>query len=156
NGDGYPDVVFNSSPAVIQLQTVSDDRAPGAAPGDLAALVQSRTLVTQAGNNNRLDAVFGILGTHLTDGNDEPFSAPATLRTHEPCGVEQWSPDSASSQHIQCSVTDVNGDGIVDRVNGTSVWLGTGGLGSGSFFTPGAMLTLPGPVAAQTSNQGTA
>jgi hypothetical protein len=52
---------------------------------------------------------------------------------------------------MQCGIADVNGDGIVDRIVASSVMLGTGDLTSGSFFTPGAILTLPGPFASRQS-----
>lgn len=153
NGDSYPDVVFNSSKVRVNVGVVSDDRAPLAGNGTFAALVES--YIPALDGTNRIEAAFNILGTRLTDGNDEPFSVPVTLRSGDPCGVVQSTPDGQDAEHVQCDVTDVNGDGLVDRVAGSSVWLGTGALDGSGFFMPGSMLTLPGPLAATTTDQTT-
>lgn len=152
NGDGYPDVVFNSSPAIVRVEVISDDRDPLGAPGAFAALVESHTLTPRARSTNRIEAIFNVVGTRLTNG-DAAFSAPVTLRTLDACGVEQWVSDSQDSRHLQCGLADVNGDGIADRVQGSSVSLGTGVLDAPGFFAPGAMITLPGPLAISSNNQ---
>jgi hypothetical protein len=67
--------------------------------------------------------------------------------------VSRWAELDSTHQQLVCSIIDVNGDGIADLVNGTSVFLGTGSRGPGAFFTPGALLTLPGALAIQSNSQ---
>ncbi|HEY6177082.1 MAG TPA: RHS repeat-associated core domain-containing protein [Kofleriaceae bacterium] len=153
NGDGYPDVIFNSSPPLIKSRIVDDERPRIGAPGVLYTVVYSHTLETRDGNANKLEAMFGILGTHLIDSNIESFSTPVALSNQEPCGVDLWVPDGIDSAHLQCGIADVNGDGILDRISGTSVKFGIGGIDGGNFFTATPMLTLPGPLAVQTSDK---
>ena len=98
-----------------------------------------------------IEGAFGIRGAQLTDGDAEPFSWPVTLRSQDGCGVAQTVSDSEDSEHVECDLVDVNGDGVIDRVVGTSVWPGTATLDSGRFFTQGALVTLPGPLAVTTS-----
>jgi YD repeat-containing protein len=115
NGDGYPDLVFSSSPILPKWRIVSDERET--ASNGFATLVEIQGLEPKAGNNNKIEAVFNVLGTRLADGAT-PYSAPVTLRTNEPCGVAQSISDSFSSPtKAQCGLVDVNGDGIVDRVS---------------------------------------
>lgn len=149
NGDGYPDLVFNSSPIVSQYQVLYDERQTQTQC--CASVVEILTLMPRAGNHNKLEAVFNVAGMNLTDGV-QPFSAPVTLRTNEPCGVSQSIADFVQDWKLKCSLVDVNGDGITDRVNLGSVMLGTGNLAAGSFFTPGAILTLPGWLEMQQNN----
>jgi hypothetical protein len=148
NGDGYPDVVFNSSPVVhtTEMMPFPDD------PADFQKFNQA-TLSSQdlaAGSDNRVEAVLNVLGARLTDGNDQPFSAPVVLIDQDHCGVDMWSSGSATSyrysNHI-CGFEDINGDGIVDRFSNTSVFLGMGGTATTGLFTPGSVMTLPGPLA---------
>ena len=57
---------------------------------------------------------------------------------------------------MECGIADVNGDGVVDRVSGTSVFLGTGSVDGTGFFTAAGTMSLPGPLANETNNIPTA
>src|ERR1043165_2065639 len=93
--------------------------------------------------------VLGVQGGIDT----QPFSTPVTLRSADTCGVAKWKAVDASPQALSCAIADVNGDGIPDRVVGTSVFLGTGALTAGGFFTTAPQLTLPGALATQVNDQ---
>jgi RHS repeat-associated protein len=153
NGDGYPDVVFNSS-ALATVENINTNFPPPQHPQGFHMHTTSvRTLQPAAGNGNEIDAVYNVAGVHLTSVSDNPFSAPVTLRFGAPCGVARWTAIDDAHQQLMCSIVDVNGDGIADLVNGTAVSLGTGSRGPGTFFTPGAVLTLPGPLSIQSNSQ---
>lgn len=147
NGDGYPDVVFNSSPIV---QTVNTDPIPDF--GEDQETFNQATITSQELRdeiNNRIDAVLNVLGTRLTNGDDQPFSAPITIMNNDACGVDTWSSSSLSSYRFpnhDCGFEDVNGDGLVDVVRYGSVYLSTGTPSSSGMFS-GALFTLPGPLA---------
>src|SRR5262249_51753716 len=80
----------------------------------------------------------------------EVFSAPIFLGGPDSCPVELWqADDTANVNHTQlCGIVDVNGDGIMDRVNYGAVQLGTGRTTEGTFFTD-TMFYLPGHLATQ-------
>lgn len=147
NGDGFPDVVFNSSPIV---HVVNKDPPPDfGEDGDTYNQATITTQVLNSGASNRIDAVMNVLGTRLTNGDDQPFSAPITIMSNDACGVDTWTSSSLSSYEFpnhDCGFEDVNGDGLVDVVRFRSVYLGTGTLSSSGMFT-GASFTLPGPLA---------
>lgn len=149
NGDGYPDVVFNSSP----VKLVSDG-TPTDTPQSLGTTVFAGAEVYRVrltGAPNRVEAALNVRGLFLDE--DSPtssaqFSAPVELLTASSCGTARWSDYTSGpieSQAVDCDITDVNGDGLADRVDGESVLLGTG-IG---FQT--AQMTLPGPLTRQDS-----
>lgn len=149
NGDGYPDVVFNSSPVV---QISSADPPPDPTEGEMGNTYLQAAVTSEHirdGVNNRIDAVFNVLGTRLIDGNDQLFSAPITIQSSDACGVEKWTSSDASSFEFPnqiCGFEEVNGDGIVDRISNGSVFLGTATPRSSGMFT-NAMFSLPQPMA---------
>jgi RHS repeat-associated protein len=152
NGDSYPDVVFDSAPVVNTVQTSAPPDYEGY-EGELYATV---TVHTQALPVGRLDAVLNVVGTRLTSGDEQPFSAPITVLDQATCGVEQWWSSQQTSfavQRLLCGLPDVNGDGLVDRVDGLSVYLGTGSPTASGLFTPGAMFTLPDHLAIQRNHE---
>jgi hypothetical protein len=145
NGDGYPDVVFNSSPVdyvVPVLPVSSEDHLDDVKSLDWPVKVQPRR-----GDRNNLDAVLNLKGV-LFGSDRNPFSAPITLRSGTLCGVGQWvASDTDSKQTGICGFADVNGDGLLDRIEAHRAFLGTG-----SGFSK-VYVTLPGPFAVQRSDQ---
>ncbi|HEU4730973.1 MAG TPA: hypothetical protein VFT22_23930, partial [Kofleriaceae bacterium] len=153
NGDGYPDVVFNSSPFAMVSHFNTNFPEP---PSGIGTIIRSsRTVGVQlaAGDANEVDAMLNVAGVHLSASGGDAFSAPVTLRSNAGCGVDRWVQMDSTHQRLACSITDVSGDGVADYINETSVFLGTGSRGPGAFFTPGAMMTLPGPLAIQSNTQ---
>jgi hypothetical protein len=156
NGDGYPDIVFNSSDINGSNRNLVDKRHSGAKPHDLALVVTEYNVGPTAGNSNAIDAVLNVFGAHLIDGELDAFSSPVRLRSQEPCGMERWAWDSDTTRHLECGVADVNGDGIVDRITGTAVFFGTGSVDGSGFFTSAATMALPGPLAIEINNRNSA
>ncbi|RYZ39153.1 MAG: hypothetical protein EOO71_21220, partial [Myxococcaceae bacterium] len=141
NGDGFPDLVFNSSRVVLQPDPPPEPRQ-GDGEGHAINTRRAYHLQPLAGNGNQIEAVINVAGLALTDSNEgiNPFSSPITLQTGAPCGVGLWwvAESSLDYQGMSCTLVDVNGDALVDRVvNGKSVSLGTG-----SGFSK-VQLTLP-------------
>jgi RHS repeat-associated protein len=146
NGDGYPDVVFNSSP----VQFVPD-AAPNWTPTVWMKAGWKTTRLKPADPANHIDAVLNVRGIFFGDDTFgpayNPFSAPVTIRANTQCGVGEWV-DQFTPYEVQvayCGFADVNGDGLADRVEGTNVLLGSG-IG---FDT--ATMTLPGFLTKQQS-----
>jgi hypothetical protein len=153
NGDGYPDVVFDSKP----VQMVEHYNEPPPPQGVITQPVAvTRSVKLQPETDNDLDVVFNVLGVHTTNGSDEAFSAPVVLSAHRPCGVSRWTGTDDTHQTLTCGLVDVNGDGLLDLVQDSSVFLGTGLLQGQGFFTAGAMLILPGALAIQRNDEKTA
>ena len=153
NGDGYPDVVFNSAP--VTTVTLQSPLPEDGNDGDLYTAVITKTQKL-SGATDRIDAMLNVVGNRLTDGDDQPFSAPIVLRNNDDCGVEQWQSSQQTSfgtQELACGLQDVNGDGLVDRVSVLSVFLGTGIPSADGIFTAGAMLTLPEILSIQQSGE---
>jgi RHS repeat-associated protein len=152
NSDGYPDVVFNSSRPVI-LSEVVDERPEDPPPWFVGFRTVTEFAVLGLRASNKIEAVLNVLGMRTTEGHDASFSAPVTLRNNDACGVAKWQEDEAAMQSLTCDIIDVNGDGLVDRVSGTGVHLGTAGTTSGGFFTISPMLRLPSPLAVQNNDR---
>lgn len=141
NGDGYPDVVFNSTPVTWVLDENMSTRREETAPpyGAVEGLPYPGldTRVFGPAFDNKIEAVMNVGGVLMFDNVSvvarDPFSAPIDIATSW-CGVGQWSAfDSAdlSSQTLTCGLAEVNGDGLVDRVQsttatGTRAYFGTG------------------------------
>jgi YD repeat-containing protein len=151
NGDGYPDVAFNSLP--VEISTVDEGfPEPPFDTNEIQWTVISSVTRAQVPDPTRIEAVFNLLGVNVGTGS-QPYGNPALLRAPDFCGVAAWLATDSSHQEQLCGLADVNGDGIVDRVLHQSVHLGTGTLSTSGYFTPGAMLTLPGRLASQLNNQ---
>ena len=141
NGDGFADVVFNSSPVVVTPvdETGSCDRTKP------CNVIRTKTLAPRDSYpqlHNHLDAMLNRMGMFMDDPSSvPPFSAPITLATSG-CGVSLWQqlpeadPDhtgthpSGNAQGQVCGLIDVNGDALPDLVAG-----GVAHLGTGSGFT---------------------
>jgi hypothetical protein len=152
NGDGYPDIVLGSSSLGIHEQLANLPKPVHPVTG---SVFTTRTDSVQPSPGNQLIAMFNVAGVHLDATTTDAFSAPVVLRASADCGVARWSPLDGTHQQLACDLIDVNGDGILDLVNGSSVFLGTGALGGAGFFTPGATMTLPGALAIQTNAAAT-
>jgi RHS repeat-associated protein len=141
NGDGYPDLVFNSSPVSLY---------PLYPPVRSAGTVINVSLLTKVqpkdGDSNKINAMLNIGGTHLDIGT-RLFSAPIDLETKAWCGVALWL-EFGDTQHTTCDLADINGDGLPDRIEDTI----TARLGTGNGFSPVA-ITLPGPMSVQKSGE---
>ncbi|MCY1030650.1 hypothetical protein OV207_04205 [Corallococcus sp. BB11-1] len=127
NGDGFPDLVFNSSRVAVV-----PDPPPNPEPDDTEGLVinipRAFNLRPLAGADNQIEAVINVGGPAGGQGNN-PFSAPITIQAHASCGVGNWyvAQGSVNHQGMSCALVDVNGDALVDRVqSGKYVSLGTG------------------------------
>lgn len=143
NGDGFPDVVFNSSR--VDRVVLGRPQYSGALYEVLNTQLQLR-VQPMAGDANKVDAMFNLRGL-LLDENINVFSAPLSLRENTACGLGLWA-TSGSRQSVVCDLADVNGDGLLDRVEDTSTVL----LGTGRGFSP-VQLKLPRWLASQRSGQ---
>jgi RHS repeat-associated protein len=151
NGDGYPDVAFNSLPVEITTQEEGFPERPFD-PNEIQYTVISSVTRAQLPDPTRIEAVFNLLGVHVGTGS-QPYGNAVLLRDAEFCGVAAWLATDSSHQEQLCGLADVNSDGIVDRVLRESVYLGTGTFSTTGYFTMGALLTLPGRLASQINNQ---
>ena len=142
NGDGYPDFVYNSSPAEV----LSDGP-----PTHYLTHYLLRPEMLRVGlfgepddHPNRVNAVFNVRGLFISGPSSltatDPFSSPIELLSSNDCGVGQWISYMDASKEYQmlaCGFLDVNGDGIADRVSGRSVQVGTGyGFGTARITMP--------------------
>ncbi|WP_158625570.1 RHS repeat-associated core domain-containing protein [Corallococcus carmarthensis] len=121
NGDGFPDVVFNSSPIEVKAY------APGYNGGSDGQIVYADFAVKvqpTLTDGNAVQAVFNTYGVMLSD-SVTAFSSPITLKPNAACGVGLWTTTN-DSQLVRCGLSDVNGDGLLDRVENFTVSLGTG------------------------------
>ncbi|MCP3060099.1 hypothetical protein LXT21_15050 [Myxococcus sp. K38C18041901] len=133
NGDGFPDLVFNSSPVetVVPRPAYAGSFGGQVVYGDFHIKVRPRDDAS-----NEVRAVYNHRGLFIDEGTPV-FSSAVTL-TQGACGVSQWATNQ-HSQRVICGLEDVNGDGLLDRVENATVSLGTG-----SGFS-NVTLTLPAP-----------
>lgn len=135
NGDGYPDVLFDSTPIAF-----TNDDAPPPFINDLPTpglfRGSARTESIRPVGTNAIMALFNVAGMHLGQGTNA-FSSPVAITPPTTCSVERWS----GSEEI-CGFADLNGDGLPDW----GAFLNTGNL-TGGLFTSRALVSLPGPVA---------
>jgi len=154
NGDGYPDLVVSRYPSrevptpksCIGQAPSYGDYYQAACTGSVRFDVSVNGKLT---NVNELWVFYNRAGTQLSYDGLKPFSSWTKLQTDTTCSVEEFSnfgaftddahgwvengvrfygavgagADSGSVQ--RCGLLDVNGDGILDRFDG-SVRLGTG------------------------------
>jgi RHS repeat-associated protein len=121
NGDGYPDVVFNSSPIIYT--------GSGPPHGNEQHELSEQRMTFGPAVPNQIEVVFNVGGVFISSQATDPFSSPQVLTSGSTCGVEEWTSDPDSADRIQdatCTFADVNGDGLLDRVENNSIRLGTG------------------------------
>jgi RHS repeat-associated protein len=149
NGDGYPDVVMNSSP----VQFVSNGPPPQGS--GLQTWTEEVLQVRPRGVPNQLDVMLNVSGLFIADDQSgtatDPFSAPSILLSNTACGVAMWqtNPESDITTEM-CGLADINGDAIPDRVDATGA-KATALLGHGAGFRT-VRIELPGPLSTQNSN----
>jgi RHS repeat-associated protein len=150
NGDGYPDFVYNEARIAD-----SDPGDPPSSPGTVVGQTTITRTPADLYGSKKVMVLVNTLGVHMTKNNDVAFASPVVL-TDDGCGVARWqaAPGAASASELAqtCGFEDINGDGLVDRV--TSVYnngfMATAALGTGEAdhpFSTGATITLPGPLA---------
>src|SRR5678815_2403308 len=148
NGDGYPDVMMNSSPVISVTRATPPPPDPPDDPTVPHHATQTVRVIPTLAATNEIDAAFNVLGVHIAM-DSQPFSIPVLLRANDNCGIAQWVETDSTHEALVCSIMDINGDGLADRVTDNQVRLGTGTLGAQGFFTPNTVLSLPGSLAIQ-------
>jgi len=158
NGDGYPDVVFNSasmgstydcyssSTPFVRCSTEED---PSVQDDSFFVGRNYLTFGLPWGVRLQVEAVLNVDGIFINnaDGGDRyPFSAPVTLETASACGVEEWYSNFIDDPRLDdrrkwsttsCALGDINGDGLVDRIQGSRAYLGKGiGFGPATIDLP--------------------
>jgi RHS repeat-associated protein len=139
NGDGYPDFVFGTAPTPMSM---SGSPSVVLEPG----LILPGYLYYQFGwvaQWNSLQVAFNTAGVRFESGN--PFAEPVLWDGQTWCGVSGWGQENSDETYLleKCGNVDVNGDGLLDRVEGMSAHLGSGaGLSSVEIALP-SLLTSP-------------
>src|SRR3569623_1513749 len=159
NADGYPDFVFAESPV-----TTVPPRKPADGSGEQLTITQTYQFKIVGSSTSDVEYNVAGLAMHPVTSAADPFSAISFLYAGNGCGLERWSGTTfdlttaysgIAGQKLDCTFVDVNGDGLLDRVEDAPspaspqyqqvVTLGTG---SGFGITT---LTLPFYVSAQIS-----
>jgi len=127
NGDGYPDVVFDSVPVVAKI----DNREPlfepaPPTPGEFRGSFRTESIQFDSGND--ISAMFNVAGMQV-HRNTNAFSSPFVIKSFTSCAVENWVNGSQ-----KCHFADIDGDGLPDHIEGGTVSFNTGSL-SEAFFT---------------------
>jgi hypothetical protein len=127
NGDGYPDFVLDSDP--VDFQAVPPSSTP--TPVDGVTVDGQVWQLFAPKRTNEIRAAFNVRGVRF-DTDTEAFSRSVDLMAEgAEQGVSQWTclggglgePCDESNQSQVAGFADVNGDGLLDRVVGTSpIW----------------------------------
>lgn len=138
NGDGYPDFIFNLTP----FQMVGTK--PLKYSNEYVVFQQDIDLKHTGSADVYL--ALNVAGVALYNDMDQqdPFARGSLLIQNSACGVEEWAGLAVTgkeTQELLCGLVDVNGDGLLDRVEDTKAYLGTGS----GFKT--MSIGLPAPVA---------
>jgi RHS repeat-associated protein len=166
NGDGYPDFVFNSSPADFQgnkpaTKGLYDGYIQGTNGKGSAGLTWQ---FFEPRVTNEVRASFNVLGVRFSTDSD-PFAQSILLTRllNASLGVEAWECGDSTGT-MQCNTAgryeaqnqiagfaDVNGDGLMDRVGGAgSSTIANLGVFSGTAQAfSNVYITLPGTLAVQ-------
>ena len=109
NGDGYPDVVFDSVPVVAKI----DNREPlfepdPPTPGEFRGSFRTESIQFDSGND--ISAMFNVAGMQV-HRNTNAFSSPFVIKSFTSCAVEKWVNGSQ-----KCHFADINGDGLPDHI----------------------------------------
>lgn len=75
-------------------------------------------------------------------GEESLFSAATPISPSSACGIATWEDNEFGKQTNLCSIQDVNGDGLADRIEGVVVTLGDGR----SLVASAVTLRLPGNI----------
>jgi RHS repeat-associated protein len=125
NGDGYPDVVLNSSRVNLVAPPPPD------IGNDQTILVEELMQLHPTGTPNNVEVAYNVRGLFISSDATptDPFSSPQELISASACGVEKWVGDDSDGDRVQvarCALADVNGDGLIDRIEDDGARLGTG------------------------------
>jgi hypothetical protein len=113
NGDGYPDVVYNSSP----VRYVSAGPPSSFRGLEVPAVEWSNVRPTVLPNPVR--AVFNMLGTFISSDSNttaaDPFSSPTVVLQNSYCGVGRWQTGldgggvvtAKNRSYLECGLADV-------------------------------------------------
>jgi RHS repeat-associated protein len=145
NGDGFPDLVINSSPTKTAVHCsptgggAGNGPVPGICNGSFDLRDNYNNGVDQPSTTlNNVDIMLNMAGMRLETAAPTTylFHAPGRLLNRNACGVEKWEAgtnpldgnhsDIDQTQIQTCVLADINGDGLLDRVDQTTVRLGTG------------------------------
>lgn len=159
NGDGYPDFVFAESPATVV-------GPPKPSDGSGSSLTVTGTYHFKIAGSSTIDVAYNVAGLamHPETSASDPFSATSFLYAGTGCGLERWSAATfdlttvyagMKGQKLDCTFVDVNGDGLLDRVEddpspASPAYQQLVTLGTGSGFGITTM-TLPFYVSSQIS-----
>ena len=154
NGDGYPDFVFDTTPA--DFQVVSPRTPTNPKKGEVTR-VQRVWVQFKVGTTNHIEAAFNVLGV-LFDVDRDAFAKPVLLTPIASDAIGAWtcenaggqSPCAGNYQFQTAGLADVNGDGLLDRVTGGQAFLGMYS-GVGSVFSA-VYINLPGSALATQSS----
>jgi len=158
NGDGYPDLIYNASPVVVQVRNGDINGAfqppqPGNFTGQFAET--DTTHIPDFTGSHAVKALINVAGVHM-DLATSAFSSSVVLDADDAgCGVERWVPGfgALGRSNQVCGFEDINGDGLVDRLRTLVLQpgelTGIANLGTGDMNAPfsGATIFLPGPIA---------
>ena len=149
NGDGYPDVVFNSLPVDFSLM-----RPPVADPREGQVWIGLRESVFELPSTNAIRARYNVVGAKFANSELNPFSRSVALpAAGSRFGVGMWQASSIGSdtQRQVAGITDANGDGLADRVVNQDAFLGIY-IGTAAAFS-NVSLRLPGILSEQVSDR---
>jgi hypothetical protein len=143
NGDGLPDFVFNALPVQMR-EAVQTLPYPGGGTYELI-----HHLPLPGPGTNSILAMFDVSAVTLDSFGATPyrelFSDPVLLRENTACGVELWQEvdydthfSNGTNQLLRCTLADVTGDGIVDRIDHATAFIGLG--------TAFSQIQIPMPV----------
>ena len=154
NGDGYPDLVYDTSP-IPSTPSVPSPLITGTEHEGERRLVRGPSVPLSGPRDVKV--LFNSAGVHLGAGSTL-FHSPTSLDVGG-CGLGRWetAPGAASSavMYQTCGFEDVNGDGIADRITSVVQPDGNGFvsqavLGTGNpngFYDSHVTITLPGALA---------
>jgi RHS repeat-associated protein len=139
NGDGYPDLVFNALPTEFKFTALP----PNPEEGRQFFIAETPQIFqlpfSYDGPTNVVRVAYNIVGVRFDTNEANPFAHSVSLGlddkdtyvgllapTYKKAGVGLWIGDNTDGelQNQQAGFADVNGDGLLDYVNGDMAYLG--------------------------------
>lgn len=144
NGDGYPDFLFAGAPASHWFKPDNPSEPNGNSFAKRMTVRRAfATRDLEYGVPAAIYAAFNTVGVRISEQG--LFAAPTEIGTSSGCGLITWRDDDQGVQQQDCGIEDVNGDGLLDRVQTNRVFLGDGRSLTASLTS----LKLPGPIEAR-------